>query len=297
MRTTIGRILLVSGIVVLLFIPYQLWGTGLITSHRQAALRSAFVIARASSVPLPSGPAHPSGGPPTVAPPSAPPALGSAVGLISIPAIGLSMAIVEGTGTDQLRSGPGHYPATPLPGQAGNAAIAGHRTTYLHPFGDLDRLRPGDPIDIVTLQGRFVYRVTEQLVVDPTEVGVVAPTPTPELTLTTCNPRYSARQRLVIHAALVTSSLTPAASTGSPTPTRPAGRSSPATVATTSPESWWVVLAWGAAVLTVTIVTWWATARLRGGRRLLVVMVGTLVWLALLFELFGATATLLPANF
>ena len=68
------------------------------------------------------------------------------------------MVVVEGTDADQLRSGPGHYPGTPLPGEAGNVAIAGHRTTYLHPFYNLNELVPGDAIDILTVQGLFVYQ-------------------------------------------------------------------------------------------------------------------------------------------
>ena len=131
------------------------------------------------------------------------PPVGSAVGAIIIPKIGLSMIVVEGTGCAQLQAGPGHYPSTPLPGEAGNAAIAGHRTTYLHPFYNLNELVPGDPITIETVQGIFLYDVTSSMAVLPTDVAVVDATPTPTLTLTTCNPRYSASQRLVVHAALV----------------------------------------------------------------------------------------------
>ena len=118
-----------------------------------------------------------------VAPVIPAPALGGPVGIISIPKIAVSMALVEGTDAEQLRSGPGHYPGTPLPGESGNVAIAGHRTTYLHPFYDLDRLVPGDKINLVTVQGLFVYRVTSSRSVDPTDVSVVAPTPTPGIPL------------------------------------------------------------------------------------------------------------------
>ena len=121
--------------------------------------------------------------------PSADPALGAALGVITIPAIDLSMVVVEGTGDDQLRSGPGHYPGTPLPGEAGNSAIAGHRTTYLHPFYNLNDLVAGDPITIETVQGIFLYHVTSSLIVAPNDVSVIAATTTPTLTLTTCNPR------------------------------------------------------------------------------------------------------------
>jgi sortase A len=201
---TAGRVLLSAGVLVLLFIAYLLWGTGLITAQAQHDLRQEFAAAQRShhesvAVHPPSGPT----GPPSVAPPIAAPAPGGPVGIISIPKISLSMAIVEGTDAEQLRSGPGHYPGTPLPGEAGNVAIAGHRTTYLHPFFNLNELANGDAIDILTVQGLFVYKVTSNQAVSPSDVAVVAPTATPVLTLTTCNPRYSASQRLVVQAALI----------------------------------------------------------------------------------------------
>ena len=128
-------------------------------------------------------------GPPTVAPTVAPPPPGQPVGVISIPRIGLQMVAVEGTDAEQLRSGPGHYPGTPLPGEQGNVAIAGHRTTYLHPFYNLDAPVPGDVVNLLTVQGLFVYRVTSSQAVAPTDVAVVAPPATLTLTLTICNPR------------------------------------------------------------------------------------------------------------
>ncbi len=76
-----------------------------------------------------------------------------------------------------------------MPGNPGNAAFAGHRTTYAAPFYNLDQLAPGDSIYVTTTQGRFQYVVTKTLVVDPSDVGVLDATPTPTLTLTTCNPR------------------------------------------------------------------------------------------------------------
>ena len=201
----VGRVVLVAGVLVLLFIPYLLWGTGLYTAHAQAQLRQEFAAAeRRAGMPVHRIPTAPPGtqpAPPTIAAATPDPAAGSPVGVISIPTIGLSMVVVEGTEEAQLQGGPGHYPATPLPGEAGNVAIAGHRTTYLHPFYNLNELVPGNTIDIATVQGLFVYRVTSSQVVDPTDVAVVDPTPTPTLTLTTCNPRYSAAQRLVVHAA------------------------------------------------------------------------------------------------
>ena len=129
---------------------------------------------------------------------------------------------------DDLRKGPGHYPPTQLPGHEGNSAIAGHRTTYGAPFGELDQLQPGDQIVLVTVQGKFKYEVTDQRVVDPSEISVLDPSPDPArpghdlatLTLTTCNPKYSASQRLIVRAQL---DLTPDQLPAPPAPT-PKGR-------------------------------------------------------------------------
>ena len=136
------------------------------------------------------------------APPT--PAEGDVEGIIKIPRIGIDMAFVEGTNRDDLKKGPGHYPDTPPPGTLGNAAIAGHRTTYLHPFYDVDKLVPGDKIIIETLDHKtFTYAMYQQLIVKPTDVYVVDNTADAELTLTSCNPKYSAAQRIVIKARLV----------------------------------------------------------------------------------------------
>ncbi len=128
---------------------------------------------------------------------------GDSAARIRIPRIGVDKTVVEGVTTDALREGPGHYPGTPLPGQAGNSAIAGHRTTYGAPFHRLDELQENDLIYVTTVQGSFVYRVAESLIVSPTDVYVLDATEDNRLTLTTCHPRYSARQRLIIVAELL----------------------------------------------------------------------------------------------
>jgi sortase A len=127
---------------------------------------------------------------------------GGTVALLEIPAIGFRAYVVEGTGRAALAQGPGHYPGTPLPGEPGNAAIAGHRTMYGHPFGDLDRLQPGDQILTATAQRRAAYRVVEILIVDPTHTEVAADAGDNRLTLTTCHPKGSAAKRLVVVAEL-----------------------------------------------------------------------------------------------
>ncbi len=295
-RVTVGRVILVAGILVLLFIPYLLWGTGLITARAQSDLRQEFAAAR--RVHHETAPLRPPAAtevPPVVAPPIAAPAVGSPVGIISIPKIALSMVVVEGTGTDQLRSGPGHYTGTPLPGEAGNVAIAGHRTTYLHPFYDLNELVPGDPIDIQTVQGLFIYHVVSSQSVSPNDVSVVADTASPVLTLTTCTPPYSASQRLVVQADLVADVLS-----GTSPPVHPhAGRThTPKAPAPATIQKHWVpAIAWGVVVAGLITAIWVSALRLRGTRRLAAVGIGLIVWLAVVFVFFGALAPLLPASY
>jgi sortase A len=94
-------------------------------------------------------------------------------------------------------------PWTPVPGQPGNAVVSGHRTTYGAPFFDVDLLEPGDTIEVETVIGRHVYAVRESIIVAPTDVWVTDPRPGAWLTITTCTPRFSARQRLIVFAELV----------------------------------------------------------------------------------------------
>ncbi len=131
---------------------------------------------------------------------------GDALARIEIPAIGVDDIVVAGVNVGDLKKGPGHFPDTPLPGQLGNAAIAGHRTTYGQPFFDVDRLVVGDEIRVTTLTGTYVYRVTGQQIVPPSAGEVVATTdPTRAmLTLTSCHPKWTARERIVISSELDT---------------------------------------------------------------------------------------------
>ncbi len=195
----VGRALVTTGILILLFVGYQLWGTGIYEAREQNKLKDEFAEElrreRAREVRQETPTTS------TTLPP-APPPPGEPVGIIRIPKIGLDRAVIQGIGVPDLRRGPGHYPATPLPGQLGNAAIAGHRTTYGAPFNRLDELVAGDPILIQTLTGTFRYTVTQQLIVSPKEVAVLDPTPEASLTLTTCNPKFSASQRLIVKAVL-----------------------------------------------------------------------------------------------
>lgn len=131
-------------------------------------------------------------------------ATGDSLTRIRIPAIDVDVVVVEGITLSALRAGAGHYPQTALPCEAGNVAIAGHRTTYGRPFGDLNLLKTGDMIELTTPIGGCLYTIeSEPWVVDPTDMSVVDPTPAKSLTLTTCHPKGSAAQRLIVRALWV----------------------------------------------------------------------------------------------
>ena len=127
---------------------------------------------------------------------------GDPLGRIVMPAIGVSEVFVEGTGSGELRTGPGHYPETPLPGARGTVAIAGHRTTYGAPFRRIDRLDPGDRIELRMPYGRFVYRVERTRIVPPTETSVIDRVDHDRLVLSACHPLYSAAERIIVFAQL-----------------------------------------------------------------------------------------------
>ena len=129
---------------------------------------------------------------------------GDSLTRIKIPALGLDTVVVEGITPSALRAGAGHYPQTPLPCEGGNVSIAGHRTTYGRPFGNVDQLKPGDTIELTTPIGGCVYQVArDPFVVAPSEMSVIDPTAARSLTLTTCHPKGSATQRLIIRAPWV----------------------------------------------------------------------------------------------
>jgi sortase A len=128
---------------------------------------------------------------------------GDALTRLRIPAIDVDVVVVEGTTNSALRAGAGHYPQSPLPCEAGNVAIAGHRTTYGKPFHHLDRLKEGDTLILETPVGECTYTVARQpFIVAPTDLSVVAPSTESMLTLTTCHPKGSAAQRLIVQAVM-----------------------------------------------------------------------------------------------
>ena len=285
-----------SGVVILLFVAYELWGTGVITAAHQRDLRQQFDQELRATHPgvHPTTPSTAPGGATTTStfpsnhglvPSDASATSGQPIAILQVPAAGIDFVVVQGTGKTDLEAGPGHYVNTSFPGNPGNAAIAGHRTTYLHPFYNLNLVVPGDPIYVTTAQGHFTYRVTQVLVVRPTDVSVLDDTPTPTLTLTTCNPRYSASTRLVVQAALTTP---PAPVTAATRPTAAPSAAGP------SGSSWGAALAWGAALVLAGVAVWLA---FRWRRRWWVAAAGTVVLLALLYALFGAVGPLLPSGY
>ncbi len=191
-----GRILISLGVLTLLFAGYQNWITDTTQHHSQTALQ------REVTKVITGKPVTSVVGPNTPLPTTKDPGVGHWLGVMSIPTISLSQVIVDGTSKSQLQLGPGHYIGTAMPGEAGNVGIAGHRTTWGRPFRNLDKLRKGDHIFITTPRASIMYRVVWIKIVSPSDTSVVAPTTTPSLTLTTCNPPYSAASRLVVRAEL-----------------------------------------------------------------------------------------------
>jgi len=216
----IGRVLITVGLLILLFVAYQLWGTGIYEARAQSDLETKFdrelAGSQSQTTSTAAGSATTSSATaPTTTAATAPaivsaPAAGDPVGVITIDKIGVDKVVVEGTTVPDLRKAPGHYEGSPLPGQVGNAAIAGHRTTYGAPFGDLDQLAKNDRISVRTLTGTWNYELTEDpFAVSPNQTEVLDPTTDPAtgeplatLTLTTCHPRFSASERLVVKAKL-----------------------------------------------------------------------------------------------
>jgi sortase A len=241
----IGKVLIVVGLLMFAFVAYQLWGTGIYTAQAQhrlddefAQLASSTTIATPSSAPVtsvsqpvPTTPATlgstspataaptsvasasgtnattaPAPSPGTVAYPFGTPQQGKVLARLQIPQIGVDFKVVEGVGLDDLAEGPGHFPESVLPGQLGNTAIAGHRTTHGAPFYDVDHLGSGDQI-VVSYPGgaHFVYLVTGTDIVAPSDYADVVPTTDPTkatLVLSSCHPIREASKRIIVRAEL-----------------------------------------------------------------------------------------------
>lgn len=206
----LGQLLITVGVVIMLFVAYELWWTNVETARQQHHLAQQLhqMWSRPQSQ-IPSISAVP---------------LGHGIAVLYIPRFGASYhpVIVQGTGYDQLAEGPGHWVGSAYPGQVGNFYVAGHRTTHSEPFNRLAELRKGDNIYIETAKAWYTYRLQNipgdphahwQEIVSPDDLPISYPVPDqPDphlkptqrvLTLSTCNPEYSATQRLVVHGLLV----------------------------------------------------------------------------------------------
>lgn len=210
-----GKFLVSVGFGVLLFVAWTLWGTGIYTAQQQDRLSEQF-----DGLPPFTAQATEFEGVEYHGPPgSYRPVSGDPVFEIQIPRIDVSSVVVEGVGTEELRKGPGHYPACrpgfsrpyctefeeAWPGERGRVIVSGHRTTYGAPFFDLDQLRVGDKIITQTRWGTFTYEITKKEIVRPDSLAIAIQSDVPEIVLTTCNPKYSAAERLIVFGALVES--------------------------------------------------------------------------------------------
>jgi sortase A len=194
----LGELLVTLGVVLLLFVGWQLWWTDVVSD------------ADASQVVAEMQQQFDDPGSDWVQPKQA--KLGDAFAIVRIPRFGEKFArpLYEGTTREVLQRGVGHYVGTALPGELGNFAMAGHRTTYGKPFNRIAELRKGDVVLVETKDTWYVYRVSGHEIVPPSQVSVLLPVPNePDaepseavLTMTSCHPEFSARERYVVHATL-----------------------------------------------------------------------------------------------
>ena len=182
-----GRALIALGVVLGLFMVFELFFTSMFEGQAQANLLSQFQTNIKTT---------------TLDRPNTTPAIGSAVAVLFIPRLGVNEVVAEGSTVAGLKSGPGHVRASPIPGEFGNAVIVGHRTTYGAPFGRIGSLRKGDTVRVLTGQGVFTYVVKQTHTVKPGETDPVLGTSDSRLTLMTSDPPYLATGRLVVVAML-----------------------------------------------------------------------------------------------
>jgi sortase A len=205
----LGELLITLGLVLLLFLVWQLWWTDVAAGRTQHSITND--LQRSWDAPIPKPSATPT---PRAEDPPLRLREGRAFALIHVPRFGHDYVrpVLQGVAADVLDRGVGHYPDTADPGAVGNFAIAGHRVTYAKPFNQIADLRTGDPIVIETARSWFVYRVVGHVIVTPDRVDVIAPVPGHPgsrptrrmMTMTACHPEFSARQRYVVFSELQT---------------------------------------------------------------------------------------------
>lgn len=206
-----GWTLIWSGLFVLGYVGFELFVTDFLNARTQeTASEQVEEVFTETRTGLPAVEEVPTSVPPEAGPavveyhPESQPAVDTEFAIIRVPRLGVEAVVFEGVSPSTLKKGPGHMPGTALPGQPGNAVISGHRTTYGRPFFDFDQLEPGDVIEIETAIGVHTYQLQDDwFVVKPTDVWVTDDRPGGWLTLTTCHPKFSARERLIVTAELV----------------------------------------------------------------------------------------------
>ncbi len=208
---TVGELAITAGVLLLLFVVWELGVVGFTTNRAQAA--TVDTLERQFAQPTPTAPStsSPTASPTTPTTVPVPPP-GDAYAILRIPRLGAAWAkpVYQGVGLDVLAKGIGHYPDTQLPGQVGNAAFAGHRAGHGNPLIDIDTIRPGDAIVVETADTYVIYRADRSEIVPPTDVKVLAPVPDQPgvapteawLTLTSCEPKYGSTNRFIVFAKL-----------------------------------------------------------------------------------------------
>ncbi|MGH8824672.1 MAG: class E sortase [Jiangellaceae bacterium] len=205
-----GELLLTMGIMVLLYVVYVLWGTGIQTGRAQDELRDQIIDRWSDPVATEEAPVAADEAPADPAETE----IGDGYALLRIPTLGddWEWVVVQGVELSDLARGPGHYDDTAGPGELGNVAIAAHRSGHGAPFADLDKVGVGDTVEVETAAGTWTYTIDEPArVIEPTDTWVVDPVPGQEagteptqrrITLTTCHPRYGSSQRMYVSGVL-----------------------------------------------------------------------------------------------
>ncbi|HTE74571.1 MAG TPA: class E sortase [Actinomycetes bacterium] len=193
----VGELFVTAGLVLLLFVTYQLVWTNFEANRAQDGVSDQ--IRDDWQRPAASGRTGAVGRVTD---------FGEGFAFMHIPRLGrrYSVPVVEGVSLDDLAKGVGHYPKTVLPGEVGNFAVAGHRATHGEPFAYLDEVRKGDAVVVETQEDWYVYVIDRTKIVQPTDTWVIEPVPgRPDavpterlITLTTCNPRWASTERLIV---------------------------------------------------------------------------------------------------
>ena len=267
----LGRSMIAAGLLLLSFVAYQLWGTGLSEGRAQNTLAAQFVTQQPTK-----------------------PQFGGLVGRISIPSIGLSKFVVAGVRLSDLKKGPGLFAGSPLPGQLGNVAIAGHRTTYGAPFGRIDEIHDGDVISLESDNGKFTYIVKgEPRIIAATDTAVARTTDptTATLTLVSCHPKWTASQRIIVVATLDSSIA----------PTQATPLTSPASLQEPIRDGWFhdsaawpLVLLLGIVLIAIAVIA--IISSRRGLSKIFVYALATVFFVPILFFFFTGLSRLLPTN-